>query len=64
MRQTLNLALVLCAIQGVAQAQSASGTVGGRVLDDQGRPVVGATVLMENKISGYRHAVKTDAQGR
>src|ERR1035438_6515815 len=63
MRQLLNLAFALCAIQVAAQAQSASGTVGGRVVDDQGRPVVGATVLVENKITGYRHGVKTDTQG-
>jgi hypothetical protein len=64
MRRVLNISFALCAIQIAAPAQSASGTVAGKVLDDQGRPVVGATVLLENKISGYRHGVKTDAQGR
>lgn len=64
MRRVLNTALALCAIQVAAPAQSASGTVAGKVIDDQGRPVIGATVLVENKISGYRHGVKTDAQGR
>jgi hypothetical protein len=63
MRRVLNIAFALFAIQIAAPAQSASGTVAGKVIDDQGRPVIGATVLVENKISGYRHGVKTDAQG-
>src|SRR5664279_5350771 len=64
MRRVLNISFALCAIQIAAPAQSASGTVAGKVLDDQGRPVVGATVLLEKKMSGCRHGVKTDAQGR
>lgn len=64
MRPLPALALICAALPLSAVAQSASGTVGGRVVDDQGRPVVGASVLVENKISGYRHGVKTDAQGR
>jgi hypothetical protein len=55
---------VLCALPVYALAQSASGTINGRVVDDQGKAVPGATVLIENKITGYRHAVRTDAQGR
>ena len=64
MRQLLSLTFVLCALPAVALAQSASGTVSGRVVDDQGKAVPGATVFIENKITGYRHSVRTDAQGR
>ena len=64
MRQLLSLTFVLCALPAVALAQSASGTVSGRVVDDQGKAVPAATVFIENKITGYRHSVRTDAQGR
>jgi hypothetical protein len=43
---------------------AASGTVTGRVLDEAGRPVAGARVRLENKVSGYRQAVRSGADGR
>ena len=64
MRRHLTLTFALIAAQLAVQAQSASGTIGGRVTDDQGKAISGAVVLVENKISGFRHLTKTDAQGR
>ena len=40
-----------------------SGLVAGRVADDQGRPVAGATLILSNPVSGYRQKVQTDAKG-
>lgn len=63
MRRLLNLTFAMSAIQVAGLAQSASGTVGGLVTDEQGKPVAAATVLVENKVTGFRRVVKTDAQG-
>ncbi len=64
MRRILNFTLAMSAIHVAALAQSASGTVSGLVMDEQSKPVAAASVLVENKISGFRRVVKTDAQGR
>ena len=64
MRRFLNLTFAMSAIQVAALAQSASGTVGGLVTDEQGKPVATALILAEHKVSGFRRLVKTDAQGR
>ncbi len=53
------LALVVVPFLGAA----ASGVVTGRVADDQGRPVAGASLLLSNPVSGYRQQVRTDAKG-
>lgn len=41
-----------------------SGSISGQALDDQGKAVVGAVIVLESKVSGYRQAVQTDSQGQ
>ncbi|MDR3673572.1 MAG: TonB-dependent receptor [Holophaga sp.] len=48
----------------VAAPAASSGTLSGRIRDDQGRPVAGAQVVLAGKVSGYRQAVASDAHGR
>jgi outer membrane receptor for Fe3+-dicitrate len=59
---------VLCAISAgallAAPPATISGSISGRILDEQGRPVAGATVVLRGKVSGYRQAVSSDSQGR
>ncbi len=47
-----------------SMAAAAAGGLSGTVKDDKGQPIKGATVRLENKVSGYKQAVKTDADGR
>jgi len=42
---------------------ASSGIVTGRVLDEQGLPVAGATLILANPVSGYRQKVRSDAKG-
>ena len=42
---------------------AASGLVTGRVADDRGRPVAGASLQLSNPVSGYRQQVRSDAKG-
>jgi len=56
------LTLALTALP--AQAAAASASLTGQLVDDHGRPVVQARVLLINKVSGYRQSVQSDAQGR
>lgn len=58
-----SLLVLLTAGPGFAAAAS-SGTLAGRVADDQGRAVAGATLLLSNPVSGYRMQVRSDAKGR
>jgi hypothetical protein len=44
-------------------ASAGSGIVSGRVQDDQGRTVAGATLTLSNPVSGYRQCVRADAKG-
>ncbi len=53
---------VLLAAASVLMAAS-SGVVTGRVVDEQGRPVPGATLQLSNPVPGYRQQVRTDAKG-
>jgi hypothetical protein len=47
-----------------AWAQTAnSGTLHGQVLDPSGAAVVGATVEIQNPVSGYAHSASTDPEG-
>lgn len=62
MRPLTGLALIL-ALPAVA-AVATSSSVSGRVLDDRGRPVAEAQVVLANRVSGYRQAVRTDFHGR
>jgi hypothetical protein len=63
MRHLPTLIWILAAAGVVASAQSSSGMAGGRVRDDQGRPVANAVVTLANPVTGYRQTVKTNAQG-
>jgi hypothetical protein len=42
---------------------ASSGVVTGRVLDDRGKPVAGASLVLSTPVSGYRQQVSTDAKG-
>src|SRR5271156_1428648 len=46
------------------QAQSNSGSISGAVNDPSGAVVPGATVTVENPVSGYLRTAKTDSAGR
>ncbi len=46
------------------QAQSASGTIAGTVTDGSGAVIPGATVTIENPVSGLKRTAKTDAGGQ
>jgi hypothetical protein len=63
MRRVLNIAFAMSALHMAALAQTASGTVGGLVTDEQGKPVAAASVLVENKVTGFRRVVKANSQG-
>ena len=40
-----------------------SGSLSGYVHDEQGKPVAGASLVLENRVSGYHQTIKTDAKG-
>ncbi len=66
MRRLFAGSRILCLLAGAPAlwaAAASSGTVAGRILDDQGRPVARAQVRLENRVSGFRAAVSTDATG-
>jgi outer membrane receptor protein involved in Fe transport len=56
--------LVFVAMSWTVQAQSNSGSVSGAVTDPSGAVVPGATVTIENPVSGYERTVETDSSGR
>lgn len=58
----LSLPFLLAALPAAAAALS-SGVIQGRLADEQGRPVAGATVILSNPVSGYRQKVRSDAKG-
>lgn len=53
----------LVAMGPIVAAAAGSGLVTGQVLDDQGRPVARASLVLSNPVSGYRQRVRTDAKG-
>ena len=55
---------VFSAIFWPVQAQSNSGSISGTVTDPSGAVVPGATVTIENPVSGYLRSAKTDSTGR
>ena len=59
------LACVLCALSmsGLAQSLGSAGTVSGTVVDPNGAVVAGATVAIQNSVTGYRRTATTDAAG-
>jgi len=56
--------VILCGTVLTGAPATTSGAISGRVLDDQGKAVAGAVVVLESQVSGYRQAVRTDAQGQ
>jgi hypothetical protein len=65
-RGILSFALVFLfsAIFWTVQAQSNSGSISGTVTDPSGAVVPGATITVENPVSGYLRTAKTDSTGR
>ena len=55
--------LLLAAVP-LAAAAASSGTVNGRVVDEQGRAIAGAQLVLSNRVSGYRQSVLSDPKGR
>ena len=55
---------VFSAMSWTVQAQSNSGSISGAVTDPSGAVVPGATVSINNPVSGYARTVETDASGR
>lgn len=55
--------LALLAVGPAFAAAAGSGTLTGRVTDDQGHPVALAQVRLENRVSGFRLSVVTDGSG-
>ena len=55
---------VFSAMSWTVQAQSNSGSISGAVTDPSGAVVPGATVSINNPVSGYARTVDTDASGR
>lgn len=63
----IRLFATLLAVLGLtigAQAQSASGTVSGTVVDPSGAVIIDAAVTLQNPQSGYKRTATTGAQGR
>lgn len=60
----LTLGLMAALATAPAFAQSTSATVAGRIVDDQGAAVAGATVEIVHQPSGTTKSVTTDADGR
>ena len=59
------LSLFCFVVAGFAQSSSgSSGTVRGLVLDPSGAAIVGATVNIQNPVSGYTRSTLTDGQGK
>ncbi|MFN7958546.1 MAG: TonB-dependent receptor [Holophagaceae bacterium] len=57
------LLVTFLAVGPAMAAAASSGLVTGRVVDEQGRAVAGATLILSNPVSGYRQKVRTDAKG-
>ncbi len=47
----------------IIMASANSGTIRGQIFDGQGRPVGGAQVRIDNKISGYINTTETSKDG-
>jgi outer membrane receptor for ferrienterochelin and colicins len=62
-----NLKGVFCLLPAGALVAAAAtvpgGSISGRVVDDQGRVVTGAVLVLESQVPGQRRTVKSNAQG-
>ncbi len=58
------MVFVFSAISWTVQAQSNSGSISGAVTDPSGAVVPGASISIENLVSGYSRTVETDASGK
>jgi tetratricopeptide (TPR) repeat protein len=63
MKKSLILSTLLLALVALAVAQTPVGTVRGKVTDDQGKPMAGATVVFKNAENGRKYELKTNAKG-
>src|SRR5215831_18125584 len=59
------VACLLCALSLSVPAQSlgSAGTVSGTVTDPNNAVIKGATVVIQNSVTGYRRAATTDSAG-
>ena len=62
-RFAASLALCLFAVVAPALAQQTTGIIIGRILDDQGAAIPGATVLATNPSTGFNRTAVSDAEG-
>lgn len=63
LRTAFILALIATVLPVALLAQSTSGVLTGTVKDPTGAAIVGATVTLQNQVSGYSHTVKTGFDG-
>ena len=63
-RRCSSLFLPLLLLTPLVHAQSAAGTITGTVTDSSGAVIPGATITIENPVSGLKRSVKTDAGGQ
>src|SRR5215216_1329132 len=62
------LALLVCllyalSVSSLAQSLGSAGTVSGTVTDPAGAVIAGATVVIQNSVTGYKRTATTDATG-
>src|SRR5579871_1648948 len=62
-RQLLGAALLLLLASGSAFAQQTAGNIAGRIVDQQGAAVPGATVTAKNPATGFTRSEVSDASG-
>jgi hypothetical protein len=64
-RRVVLLACLLGALtaNGMAQSLGSAGTVSGTVVDPNGAVITGATVTIQNSVTGYRRTATTDTTG-
>jgi tetratricopeptide (TPR) repeat protein len=62
-RACLSALTILIAIAFAIPARAQTGTIAGKVIDKDGKPMVGATITIERPEIGLRYEVKTDKGG-